>query len=69
METLRRLMELRPDLLEARYLNAYALVRDRRFAEAEAELGFIAARDSRGTFRGRIAELRNSIPALTGSPR
>jgi Tfp pilus assembly protein PilF len=61
LATLKRLKELRPDQLEVRYLNAYALIENRRFAEAEEELAFIGARDSAGTYKLQIAELRRRM--------
>jgi Tfp pilus assembly protein PilF len=69
METLSKLIGLRSDLLEARYLKAHALIQAGRFLEAEQELRFVAARDSGGTYRHRIAELRNRFPVLTTTPR
>jgi tetratricopeptide (TPR) repeat protein len=60
--TLQHLKQSRWDLLEARYLNAVALLRVGRFADAEAELTFISERDSQGLYRDRIADLRGRIP-------
>ncbi|MBZ5494966.1 MAG: tetratricopeptide repeat protein [Acidobacteriia bacterium] len=69
LQTLQFLIRFHGDLLEARYLRAYALVLESRFEEAQNELSFIAERDSAGTYRSRIAELRRQFPARTKSSR
>jgi protein O-mannosyl-transferase len=63
LQTLENLKKFRWDLLEVRYLSAYALVQAVRFAEAENELKFIAERDPAGAYRNRIADLRSLIRA------
>ncbi len=63
---LRRLKELRPDLLEAEYLNAYALVESRRYKEAEAALKSIETRDGAHAYGERIEELRHRMSSKKG---
>jgi protein O-mannosyl-transferase len=52
-----------PDILEIRYLLSYALVGDKRFAEAEEELRLLASNDRDGRYKGRIEELRRVMTA------
>jgi len=66
-DTILRLKQLRPELLEARYLSAYALTEQKRFAEAEDELKFIFERDSGKIYQSRIALLRQRQRALGGT--
>ena len=58
LSTLGRLEKLSPDSLEERYLRAYVLVAQGRRAEAEGEIAFVAERDSSGSYRERLHELR-----------
>ena len=55
------LKDLRPDLLEARYLLAYALVEEGLLALADEELRYISSKDYDGSFKERIEELRLRI--------
>jgi protein O-mannosyl-transferase len=60
---LERLKSEKPDVLEIRYLLSYALVGDKRFAEAEEELRLLASNDRDGRYKGRIEELRRVMTA------
>ncbi len=61
LATLHKLRELRPALLEAGYLTAYALADSRKFAQAEAELESVEAKDATGAYKQRISELRRRM--------
>ena len=65
--TLEKVHQLRPGLLEAHYLVAYALVGEGDLARAEAELRFIESKDHDGLYRDRIEELRRR--AAPGAPK
>jgi tetratricopeptide (TPR) repeat protein len=67
LETLAKLIELHPDLLEARYLKAYALTQEKRKAEAEEEIRFILARDKKGEYALRIRELGDYLGRPPGN--
>jgi Tfp pilus assembly protein PilF len=63
LRTLGILKNVRWDLPEARYLNAYILASQARYGEAESELRFIEEHDPQGNYRTRIRELRGRFPA------
>jgi hypothetical protein len=69
--TLQSLIVLQPELLEARYLKAYALIQVDQRADAEAEIRFILSRDQKGEYARRIRELVEYLgsPVSGGSPR
>jgi len=72
--TLEEVISLRPDLLEARYLKAYALAQANRREEAEAEIRVISAKDRSGIYAQKILELQTYLETLpagksrTGQP-
>lgn len=68
LQTLQSLKQLRWDLLEARYLSAFALVREARFREAEADLRYLTEHDSAGSYRDRIRSLRGQFPIQPKGP-
>ncbi len=61
LSTLQKLKTLRPDLLEAAFLSAHALSESKRWAEAEAELAALEARDTSGAYGPRIEQLRRDM--------
>jgi Flp pilus assembly protein TadD len=60
---LQNLKTEQPDVLEIRYLLSYALVGEKRLAEAEEELRQLASSDREGRYQGRIEELRRAMAA------
>ncbi len=62
-KTLQTLKQMRWDLLEARYMSAYVLVREGKFEEAENDLRFLVEHDMEGSYGSRVAELRRLLPA------
>jgi tetratricopeptide (TPR) repeat protein len=62
LAVLQNLVQVRWDLLEARYLRACGFIDEGKFAEAENELNFIAARDAGQAYGERIATLRKLFP-------
>jgi tetratricopeptide (TPR) repeat protein len=63
LQTLENLKRVRWDLLEARYLSAYVLISQARYAEAGSELRFIEEHDKEGAYNVRVRELRNRLPS------
>ncbi len=61
LSTLQTLIVIEPDLLEARYLRAYALTADHRRPEAEEEIRFITSHDRAGTYAQRISDLKKYL--------
>lgn len=56
--TLQRLLQVRPGLLEARYLMARAFLEEGKLEEAASELRLLYSQDRTGAYKERIEELR-----------
>ena len=56
--TLQRLLQVRPGLLEARYLMARVFVEEGKLEEAASELRLLYSQDRTGAYKERIEELR-----------
>ncbi len=67
LATLQNLIKMQPDLLEARFLRAYALVKEKRADEATAEIRFILSRDRQGDYAQRIRELEAYLDSSSSS--
>jgi Flp pilus assembly protein TadD len=67
LATLQKLNEQQPELLEARYLKAYALVQEKQITEAEAEIRFILSHDQKGEYARRVRELQEYLGSLSSS--
>ncbi len=67
LETLQKLIQHQPDMLEARYLRAYALIKESRTGEAETEIGFIISRDKKGEYAQAVRELRQFLTPASGT--
>ncbi len=63
--TLQRLLQMRPDLLEARYLMARAFVAQGKPEQAESELRLLYSQDRTGAYKERIEGLRRYLFPLS----